>query len=261
MIRLSRAAPRTLLPNQEVEITLVIYADQDILDVVIEENIDKGFVLTKEPEQKKIIFNKQTHPDLDFIPQGHTRSISYNVKVTYGPNDFDETLVKSIIIKGKVEGVIFSTKKKISSKIKHDTFNVMAPFIILKDIILRDDLESIVVFLENAGLVDAKSVCITFDLSLQSAFLKIEEFIMHISMKDKIGNEYKAKSIMTDRLKQALNAVDIQESEFAAMIIDLHEPEEMLNDKDIKFSHFEQKKAIEIEANGRSYPLLMPITK
>ena len=260
MIRLSRAAPRSLLPNQDLVITLVVYADQAVKDVVVTENIGKGFVLKSNSILRKISFDKTTNPDLAFIPKGHTRSISYKVKVTITPSDFQDGLVIPITNRGKVEANLLSNKK-VSSRIKSDIFEVLAPLIVLKDIVLRDDLQSLVIFLENAGLVDAKSVCITFDLGIHHTLLQIEKFVMKISLKDFNNNEYKATSDMTLRLKQALKLIGLSEVKFSTTIIDLYEPDEIPEGQEIKYSHFEQKEPIEIEADGRSYPILMPIAK
>ncbi|MHA1367316.1 MAG: hypothetical protein ACTSP5_13020 [Candidatus Heimdallarchaeota archaeon] len=260
MIRISRSAPRTLLPNQDLEITLVVYAIQDIKDVEITETIGSGFILESNPEQRTIVFNETTHPELAFIPQGHTRSVSYKVKTTITQADFQEGLVIKISNRAKAKAKLLSGKD-ISSRIKADSFEVLAPLIVLKDIVLRDDLQSVVVFLENAGLVDAKSVCITFELGVHHILLRIEEFVMKISLKDFNNNEYKATSIMTRELKQALAVMKIKEAEFCASIIDLYEPDGFDEEQKIIHSHFEHDEPIEIEADGRVRPVLMPIAK
>jgi len=258
MIRLSRAAPRTLLPNQEINITLVVYADTDLRNVTITENLGKGFINLKNPDASILVFDKTTNPDLEFIPKGHTCSLTYSVRVGYTSVDVEKVLILTIINKGRAEAITF-TGKNVISKIKTDKFEILAPQIILKDIIVRDDFESMIVILENIGYVDAKSVKITFDLTIDQAFLKINEFIMTISLKDFNNNEYKAKSNMTDRLKDALKIIPIEEADFVAALFDLSEPEEIINIDDIKFKHFEQKDAIEMSAQDRPYPLIIPI--
>ena len=253
-IRIGKAAPRTLLPNQEVEITITIYADQNLKDVEVVETIGNGLIFLKDPSTKKLTFNKETHPCLAFIPKGFARSVTYKAKVTHDSDIVGDKLVIKATT-STIAKAIMLPDKKVKTRKKDTIFEVIAPFIQIKDIIIRDDLKDVVLILENVGLVDTHSLELELDFGINTIELKLAFFKIKVAVSDLADNEYKAELEFTEMLKQALP----DEQAFCEMILFQDYPENDNLEPEVLISRSSEKQDVDLNARGKATPVLMSI--
>lgn len=242
-IKIGRAAMRTLVPKQEIEVTVTIFAEQNVYDIQIEEILKNGFSLLEKPQDRKIDFTSENYPQLAFLAKGHSVSISYWVKVNTTPEDLFNSETKGVAkiqIAGKAKACS-SSGKEVKTRIKTSNFFVVAPMVIVETMEMLDNGDLILI-VRNNGNIDAKSVRFSISIALDLSKKAIKKLIINILNIDHLSNKYEVRAEVSNEA-----VYEFVTKDFVKNLIQLVEKRKEKRVSNI----FKQKSPISIAADGR----------